>query len=94
MLTTIQNQITTEFAETKEAMSNLTDKNDNDITDVNNNDDNYRLLKIEGAFHKIPEGYKYTVTTIFLDFIFFWSSSNKFQAFSITRKERFSFTKY
>ena len=62
MLTSIQSQIITGFAETKEAVANLTDKND--ITDVHDNDDNYRLFMYNGAFHKIPEGYKFTATTI------------------------------
>ena len=91
MLTSIQNQITTGFAETKEAVANLTDKNDNDVTDVHDNDDNYRLFMYNGAFHKIPEGYKFTVTTIkeFWNLYYFGVLVINFRPFRLLERKDF-----
>ena len=62
LLTSIQSQISSGFAETLEAVSALRDRSENDVPVVD--EDTYRLFSYSGGFHKIPEGYKFTVTTL------------------------------
>jgi len=62
MLTSIQSQISAGFAETKEAMSNLSENNVTETVDITN--ESYKLFIYNGGFHKIPEGYIFTVSTI------------------------------
>jgi len=62
MLTSIQSQISAGFAETKEAMSNLSENNVTEPVDITN--ESYKLFIYNGGFHKIPEGYIFTVSTI------------------------------
>ena len=89
MLTSIQNQLTTGFAETKEVVSNLIDKTENDVADLT--EDSYRLFMYNGAFHKIPEGYKFTVTTIkeFWNLFYFGVPAINFRPFRLLKRKDF-----
>ena len=62
LLTLIQSQISSGFTETIEAISALGEKNGTDVPVVD--EDTYRLFSYSGGFHKIPEGYNFTVTTL------------------------------
>jgi len=89
ILTSIQTQLTTGFSDTKEALSNLRATHENEITEIN--EDSYRLFMYNGGFHKIPEGYKFTATTIkeFWNLYFLGVPAINFRPFRMLGKKDF-----
>jgi len=89
ILTSIQSQISAGFAETKEAMSNLTENNATEMVDTTN--ESYKLFTYNGGFHKIPEGYIFTVTTIkeFWNLYYFGVPAISFRPFRMLERKDF-----